>query len=174
MIYTFRFISDEEESFALDVNINHNQTFEQLHRVIQKTLNYDSNQLASFFTSNEHWEKLHEITLVDMGGDPLVKTMSETHIEDFFSKKDQRLLYVFDYFNERLFFASIVRIIDAESPVELPSVSKLEGKFPPQFDNENTAENMDFDWETDEEDDFEIEEMPEELEDFEGFEQNDY
>jgi len=166
MIYTFRFITDEEESFVLDVNINHDQTFEQLHRVIQKTLKYDSNQLASFFTSNEYWEKLHEVTLVDMGGDSLVKIMSATKIEEFFSKKDQRLLYVFDYFNERLFFGSLIRIINAESPVELPSVSKFEGRIPPQIDTEHTAENMDFDWETDEEDDYEIEEMPEEIEDF--------
>ena len=52
MIYTFRFISNEEENFVLDVNINHDQTFEDLHLAIQKTLEYDSSQMASFFTSN--------------------------------------------------------------------------------------------------------------------------
>ena len=37
MIFTFRFISDEEDSFLLDININHDQTFEELHNKIQET-----------------------------------------------------------------------------------------------------------------------------------------
>lgn len=168
MIFTFRFISDEEENFVLDVNINHNQTFEQLHIAIQDTLKFDASQLASFFTSNEEWEKLHEITLVDMGGDSLVKTMSETTIENFFSKKDQRILYIFDYFNERLFFGSLIRTIDAESPIELPSVSKLEGIIPLQFDSSNTLKNMDFDFEESREDEFDFDELPEDYEDYDA------
>jgi hypothetical protein len=78
MIYTFRFISDEEDSFVIDVNINHNQTFEQLHKVLQTTLNYDQNQLASFFSATEAWEKEQEIALLDMGDDSSVLTMANT------------------------------------------------------------------------------------------------
>jgi len=171
MIFTFRFISDEEEAFILDININQDQTFEQLHTFIQKTLGYDAQQLASFFTSNDQWEKLHEITLMDMGGDGLIKTMHETKIEDFFSNKGQQILYVFDYFNERLFFGSVTRTIDAKPPIELPSVSRFEGKIPPQFSAANTLENMEFDFEDAMDDSFDFEDLPEDLEDFD---QNEY
>ncbi len=163
MIYTFRFISDEEETFILDVNIKNDQTFEQLHLAIQEAMGYDQAQLASFFTSNNQWEKLNEITLMDMGGDSLVKIMSETKIEDFFSKKDQHILYVFDYFNERLLFGSITRVIKSPANVTLPSVSRLEGTVPPQFNSENTLENMEFEIE---EEDFDFEDLPEDLDDF--------
>ena len=166
MIFTFRFISDEEEDFVLDVNINHDQTFFQLHQAINEALQYDVNQLASFFTSNDHWEKMHEITLEDMGGDGLVKTMAATTIEDYFSKKGQRLLYVFDYFNERLLFGSVVRTIDAIPPVKLPSVSKIEGKIPPQTLQDETFDNMDMDPDDFDMDDLDFEDLPEDLDDF--------
>ncbi len=143
MIFTFRFISDEEDTFMLDVNINHNQTFEQLHKAIQKNLNYDINQLASFFISNEQWEKIQEITLMKMGDGAQSMTMDKTKIEDFFFEKGQRLIYVFDYMSERLFFGSIIRTIDAEPPIELPSISKLDGRTPPQFSTNGLPNNND-------------------------------
>ncbi len=132
MILTFRFISDEEDDFVIDVNINHDQTFEELHIAIQEALNYDSNQLASFFKSNDEWEKHEEVTLIDMGGDQGVSIMSDTKIEELFFEKNERLLYVFDFFAERLFFGSVSRTIDQESPIKLPSVSKLDGTIPLQ------------------------------------------
>ena len=172
MIYTFRFISDEEESFMIDVNINHNQTFEQLHKFIQKTLKFDDGQLASFFTSNEQWEKIDEVTLLVMDDDSDVSVMKDTYIGDFFSEKNERILYVFDYLNERLFFGSITRAIDAKSPIKLPSVSKLEGKIPPQFKEveykeveEKTLNDFD------DEEDFDFDDIPD---DYGDFNPNDY
>ncbi len=132
MILTFRFISDEEESFVLDLNINHDQSFLQMHQKIQETLGYDASQMSSFFISNQNWEKLNEITLIDMGYNDQVQVMSDTLIGDYFSATKQNLLYVFDLFAERLLFASVTRVIDAEPPIELPSVSKFEGNVPPQ------------------------------------------
>jgi len=169
MIFTFRFISDEEDSFVIDVNINHNQTFEQLHNSIQETLKYDSSQLASFFITNDDWEKLQEIALVDMGNDTDVKIMADTKIEDFFTEKNQRILYIFDYFNERLFFGSVVRTIDAESPIQLPSVSKLEGTIPPQTKEISTNLNDDFDIDDFKDDDIDFNEGFENIDNLEDY-----
>jgi hypothetical protein len=175
MIYTFRFISDEEESFVIDTNINHDQTFEQLHDIIQEKLDFDPSQLASFFVSNEEWEKLNEITLMEMEGTQ-AKLMENTTIDQFFSKKNERILYIFDYISERLFFGSLIRLIDAESPIPLPSVSKLEGKIPAQTlhcnfgDEEFTMSELDQDAEH-----FGYEdELPEDLEDYNPEPGNDY
>lgn len=133
MIITFRFISDESDDFVLDVNINSDQTFEELHIAIQNALNYDSSQMASFFNSNTDWEKLDEITLLDMGNDQPVKIMKDTIIEEFYQEKNERILYVFDFFAERLLFGSVTRTINQESPIPLPSISKYEGKAPEQL-----------------------------------------
>lgn len=173
MIYTFRFISDEEDSFMVDVNINHNQTFEHLHKAIQNTLKFDANQLASFYTSNEQWEKIDEIALLTMDEDADVRIMSDTYIDDVFNEKNQRILYVFDYFNERLFFGSITRTIDAKSPIKLPSISKLDGQIPPQFKEVEykEVESKTFDEYDDDEGDYNFDDLPE---DYGDFNPNDY
>ena len=172
MIYTFRFISDEEDSFVIDVNINHNQTFEQLHKAIQDILKFDESQLASFYTSNDEWEKLDEIALLTMDEDSDVKIMQETYIDDIFTEKNQHILYVFDYFNERLFFGSITRTIDAKSPIELPSVSKMEGNIPAQFKEMEIEESVDDDYDDfEDEGDFDFDDLPE---DYGDFNPNDY
>ena len=170
MILTFRFISDEEESFMIDININHNQTFEQLHTIIQDSLKFDSGQLASFFSSNEQWEKLDEISLLEMGEDSDVSIMKDTYVGDFFSDKNQRILYVFDYLNERLFFGSVTRVIDAKSPIKLPSISKLDGSIPPQFKEVEDVEVSNFS-----DDDFDDEDDFDDLhDDLDSFDYNDY
>ncbi len=175
MIYTFRFISDEQENFIMDVNINHDQTFEQLHDAIQEKLDYDPSQLASFFISNENWEKLTEITLLDMGLEDS-KTMSDARIGDFFQGKNQHVLYIFDYFAERLLFGSIIRTIDAPSAIDLPSISKLEGTIPPQTlhcdfnDQEFSSEELEQPFENGGYED----ELPEDLEDYNIHDDNSY
>ncbi len=132
MIFTFRFISDEEDSFVLDVNINDDQTFEELHNKIQETLDYDPSQMASFFTSNDEWEKLIEVAQMDLGDEDEACSMSKTTIGELFTEKKQNILYIFDFFAERLLFGSVSRVIDMESPIPLPSVSRFEGKVPEQ------------------------------------------
>lgn len=175
MIYTFRFISDEHEDFILDVNISHDQTFEQLHDIIQEKLDYDPSQMASFFVSNDSWEKLQEITQVDMGEEN-AHTMDKTTIDKLFHNKNERLLYIFDYYSERLLFGSVSRLIDAESPIPLPSVSRLEGTIPAQTLHCNFGED-DFDMSSLEDGSEQFgydDELPEDLEDYNPENEHDY
>ncbi|MBI9066136.1 MAG: hypothetical protein JEZ09_02510 [Salinivirgaceae bacterium] len=175
MIYTFRFISDEQDSFVLDVNINHDQTFEQMQDTIQEALDYDPSHMASFFVSNNEWEKLEEITIMDMGADIPVKNMSETLIQDCFFEKNQRILYVFDFFAERIFFGSVIRMIDAEPPIDLPTVSLLQGKIPAQL---IANQNLDVDFlnsiDYSDELDSEGDDMMDYIDDMESFDESDY
>jgi hypothetical protein len=164
MIFTLRFISDEEEDFIMDINVHSSQTFAALHKAIQKTLKFDDSQLASFFISNENWEKLDEITLLDMGGTQPARLMSDTKLENFFSDKNQHILYIFDYFAERLLFGSITQVIDGALSAGLPIITKFDGHIPPQmmsdFDDELfSGEEM-------QDNDFDLEELGEGLEDF--------
>ncbi len=70
MIFLFRIISDEDQDFYRDLVIDGSDTFLDFHQVLQENLGYDPTQLASFFITNQHWEKEHEITLIDMMQDP--------------------------------------------------------------------------------------------------------
>lgn len=128
MNLTFRFSSDEEADFTLDITIGSDKTFDDLHQAIQKALGYNNQQPASFFVSNEAWEKLDEITSIDMGAGG-VHLMDETKIEEFFGEKDQRILYVFDYFSERLIYGFINAVKNTKSVAA--KVDKLDGHIPP-------------------------------------------
>ena len=78
----------------------------ELHQALQKDLGYDANQLASFFITNEMWEKQKEITLIDMMQDPKLgtTTMDQVTLEEFLTEINHRMIYVYDFFAERAFF----------------------------------------------------------------------
>ena len=63
MIYLFRIISDEDQEFYRDLVIDGTDTFLDFHHALQEDLGFDPSQLASFFITNEMWEKQQEITL---------------------------------------------------------------------------------------------------------------
>lgn len=152
MIYTFRFISDEVDNFVLDINIGSKQTFGQLHKTIQKALDFDDSQLASFYTSNDDWEKEEEVPLMDMGNNEESSLMDDTSIDTYFDAKNQKLLYIFDFFEERLLFGNLVKIADGDDTSKLPVVSRLNGEIPLQTlgaMDEDDEEEYDYD-----EDDF--------------------
>lgn len=140
MVYKFRFLSDESDSFLLDVEIKGDQTFFDLHKSMQAALGYDPTQLCSFFTTDESWEKQQEITLLEMTDDAVV--MDVAQIDEFLKSKKQRLLYVFDYFTERSLFGAITEITGKNQGMELPKVTRLVGTPPKQNTDDNQVDTL--------------------------------
>jgi hypothetical protein len=135
MIYLFRIISDENQDFYRDMVIDGTDTFLDFHKTLQKNLDYDPSQLASFFITNEMWEKQQEITLIDMMQDPelSVITMDQAILEEYFTELNQRMIYVFDFFSERAFFIELIEKSDQISPKETPFIGSSKGEPPPQL-----------------------------------------
>ncbi|MBN1133308.1 MAG: hypothetical protein JXR52_02880 [Bacteroidales bacterium] len=119
----------------MDILIDESDTFLDFHTVLQKNLNYDPTQLASFFITNENWEKLREITLIDMQeeDDQLSETMENALLGNNIYEKNQRLLYIFDFFSERAFFIELMNTFDRKSLNPTPLVTSLSGTPPPQL-----------------------------------------
>lgn len=135
MVYKFRLISDEVKDFVRDIELLSDQTFYDFHRALTQNLHYDKSQIASFFISNEGWEKLMEITLFDMTEEKNkdLHVMDRTCLSDFFSTTKQRLLYVFDFFNERLFFIELLEISERKPGLAYPRFTFEKGKPPQQL-----------------------------------------
>lgn len=135
MILLFRIISDEDQEFYRDLVIDGSDTFLDFHHVLQENLGYDASQLASFFITNENWEKQHEITLIDMMQEPGVETltMGEVVLEQHFCQINQRMIYVFDFFSERAFFMELIEQTDQKSPKKTPFIAEAVGNPPPQL-----------------------------------------
>jgi len=138
MIFQFRIISDENKDFARELLINGDQTFLDFHNALQENLGYDPHQLASFFITNSGWEKLLQITLIDMmdNGSDTSATMDCARIEDNVERDGQRMLYVFDFFSERSFFIELTDVLDNIESKILPKISFERGDPPPQINLE--------------------------------------
>jgi hypothetical protein len=102
MVYKFVVLSDEDESFVREFEFLDNQTLMDFHTILQEELEFDKSQMASFYLATDNWEKEEEFTLFDMGTGS--STMEDAVLEDVIFRKNQKLLYVFDFFNERALF----------------------------------------------------------------------
>ena len=135
MVSVFRLISDELDNFRRDFEIKSDQSFYDLHIAIQNNLCYDKSQVASFFICDDNWEKLQEITLVGISDEESHKLlfMDKEAIKKHVWNVRQKLLYVFDFFNERAFFIELVEIREKDSTATYPFCSFAKGKPPQQI-----------------------------------------
>jgi hypothetical protein len=102
MVYRFVVLSDEDESFVREFEFLDSHTLLDFHNMLQDELEFDKSQMASFYLATDNWEKEEEFTLFDMGTGS--STMEIALLEDIIFRKNQKLLYVFDFFNERALF----------------------------------------------------------------------
>jgi hypothetical protein len=135
MIFLFRIISDEDPDFYRDLVAEGTDTFLDFHNTLQKDLAYDPSQLASFFITNKQWEKLQEITLIDMMQEPGVaaQTMDQVTLEEHIGELNQRMIYLFDFFSDRAFFIELIEMSDEVSPRDTPFIGHRQGDPPPQL-----------------------------------------
>ena len=133
MICIFEVSSSESTDFKRIIHINSEQTFEDLHRIIQNTSNFDSSQLASFFLTDELWSKKIEISMLDSGNDTQnLLSMRNTKLNEYITKTGQKLVYVFDFFNERLFYLELKEKL-MKNDLKEPFVAYEKGVAPDQF-----------------------------------------
>ena len=151
MIYLFRMVSDENQDFLRDVVTSGTDTFMDFHHCIQENLDYDPTHMASFFITNENWEKQKEITLIDMMEDTAFDTvtMDRSVIGETVSNVNDRMIYVFDFFSERAFFIELIEKSDQKTGKKTPFVAHAQGQAPEQLAmdmlGEETGMDQDFD-----------------------------
>jgi len=145
MIYLFRIVSDEDPNFFRDVVAEGSDTFLELHQTLQENMAYDANQLASFFITNDLWEKEQEITLIDMMQDPNqgTPTMDQVTLDEYLLEINQRMIYVFDFFAERAFYMELIEMADESSSKDTPFVAQAGGDPPPQLAFDLLADDPD-------------------------------
>jgi hypothetical protein len=96
--------------------------------------------MASFFMATDNWEKEEEFTLFDMGTGS--STMEVAVLEDIIFRKNQKLLYVFDFFNERSLFVEYTGEVKEIEGREYPSCTNSKGIPPKQVIFGGTARKL--------------------------------
>lgn len=135
-VLKFRVYFEEDDSIYRDVAIKHTQTFFQLHQVILKSYEFDSKHQATFFRSNDNWQKGREISLAKYDRsykvEPLL--MEETAIGSEIRNPNQKFIYHYDFVKGWSFLVELINVSKEESAkLEYPAVIKTEGIAPSQY-----------------------------------------
>ncbi len=138
--YRFRVLIDHEQDAFRDIDILEDQTFMDLHQCIQDAFEFDGSQMASFYLSNDNWDKGEEIALMDFQedfGPEKLKTMTESKIADLVNEEGQKLVYVFDFMLMWCFFVEVVKVMDQENGVDYPNIHNAYGEAPHQYSKDS-------------------------------------
>jgi hypothetical protein len=131
--YKFRVLIDaqEEEEIFRDIVINSNATFELLHTAIINAFSFSGNQMASFYLSDDDWNKGDEIGLMDMSGEgQKFNLMNKTLINKLVTAKGEKLLYVYDFLNMWCFYVELVAINPIDEEERYPYLELSFGEAP--------------------------------------------
>lgn len=137
-VYKFRVTFEEYEEISRDIEIRSVQTFEDLHRSIQNSINFDGAHRASFFMSDDYWKKGQEICTEEKvyeknGETKKIPLAKKSRLCDFIIDPHQKIYYIYDPKTEWGFFIELIKIILDEAGVSYPRVVKTSGDAPKQY-----------------------------------------
>src|ERR1700730_13902873 len=135
-VLKFRIYFEEDDSVYRDVVAKHTQTFLQLHQVILKAYEFDNKHQATFFRSNDHWQRGREISLEKYDksyrAEPLL--MANTSIGSEIRDPNQKFVYVYDFVKNWSFLVELINVSKEDSgKLDYPVVVKTEGIAPSQY-----------------------------------------
>ena len=135
-ILKFRVYFEEDDSIYRDVAVKHTQTFLQLHQVILKAYEFDSKHQATFYRSNDHWQRGREISLekYDKPYKVAPLLMADTVIRSEIFDPNQKFIYVYDFAKNWSFLVELINVAKEDSSkLDYPAVVKVEGIAPSQY-----------------------------------------
>lgn len=135
-ILKFRVYWEDDDSVYRDMVIKHTQSFLELHNSILKCFEFDNKHHATFFKSNDKWQRGKEITLEKYDKvykvDPLM--MSETMIGSEIRDPNQKFIYVYDFHKNWTFQLELINVNKEENAkLSYPSCIRSEGIAPSQY-----------------------------------------
>lgn len=135
-ILKFRVYFEQDDSVYRDVAIRHSQNFLQLHQAILKAYEFDSKHAATFYRSNDHWQRGKEITLVKYDKkykvEPLL--MESTTVGSEIIDPNQKFVYEYDFTKNWVFWLELINVSKEENPrLEYPATVRTEGIAPSQY-----------------------------------------
>ena len=135
-ILKFRVYFEEDESVYRDIAIRHTQYFRELHEAILRGYEFDSKHKATFFRSNDQWQRGREISLdvyeKEYKAPPLL--MAETTIGSEIRDTNQKFIYLYDFNKNWTFLVELINISKEENPrLEYPAMLRAEGIAPSQY-----------------------------------------
>lgn len=159
----FRVLLDSIENTEVfrDILINEDMNFEQFYNIIIDTFGLSKDQMASFFVSNEEWDRGEEISLLDMSFESSFdeseapQEMSKILIKERIEDLNQRFILIHDFLSMWVFLVELSEIIPndvkeheillsiGEIPEDLKKTGPNRDNF--NFEGEMNSDNDPFD-----------------------------
>lgn len=135
-VLKFRVYWEEDESVYRDISIKPDQTFLQFHQSILQSFEFDNKHKATFFRSNDNWQRGREIILEQDNTprkvDPLL--MEDTPIAAAVKTPNQKFIYLYDFAKNWTFLVELIGVSkDENSRVTYPFCARKEGLAPSQY-----------------------------------------
>ena len=135
-ILKFRIYFEDDDSIYRDVAIRHDQSFFELHEAILRAYEFDNKHKATFFRSNDHWQKGKEISLEvydkEYKAAPLL--MKDTIIHSEIRDPNQKFIYLYDFNKNWSFLVELINVAKEENPrLIYPATVRVEGIAPSQY-----------------------------------------
>src|ERR1700761_917726 len=135
-ILKFRIYFEEDDSIYRDVVVRHTQSFLQLHQVILKAYEFDSKHQATFYRSNDNWQRGREISLEKYDkpykAEPLL--MDATTIGSEIRDPNQKFIYVYDFVKNWGFLVELINVAKEDTgKLDYPAIVKGDGIAPSQY-----------------------------------------
>ena len=132
----FRVYWEDDDQIYRDIEIRSNQTFLELHKAIIQAYEFDGKHTASFFESNDRWQRGREINsevLVNKKDAPAL-SMMRTPVSALVAKPDQKFVYEYDPAKHWTFLVELIGVSKDEDPKRTyPFVLRKEGIAPAQY-----------------------------------------
>jgi hypothetical protein len=135
-VLKFRIYLEEDDAVYRDITIKHTQNFHDLHIAILKSFEFDSKHQATFFRSNDIWQRGREISVEKYDKKypvaPLI--MSETTIGSEIRDTNQKFVYIYDFTKNWTFLVELINVSKEEnSKITYPFITRSEGIGPQQY-----------------------------------------
>jgi hypothetical protein len=136
-VLKFRVFFEEDDTIYRDIAIKHNQSFFELHQALLAAYEFDSIHQATFYRSNDSWQRGRAISLekydnVEYKVDPL--DMFETNIGTEIRDTEQKFIYVYDFQKNWSFQIQLIGVSKEENAkLTYPTITRKEGIGPSQY-----------------------------------------
>lgn len=135
-ILKFRIYFEDDDSIYRDVAIRHTQSFFELHEAILRAYEFDNKHKATFFRSNDHWQRGREISLdvyeKDYKAPPLL--MKDTAVGNEIKNPGQKFIYNYDFNKNWSFLVELINVSKEENAkLSYPATVRTEGIAPSQY-----------------------------------------
>lgn len=130
MIYRLRVILDNDtsEDILRDVEIAKNSSLTDLHELILLSFNFTSDEMASFYTVDENWKQINEISLMNF--DESTDSMDSVLINNVLNDQNPKLLYIYDFMNMWTFYVEYIEEAQEINDIIYPRIIFSVGNVP--------------------------------------------